>query len=169
VYRQDFSNFFKATQPIIDEQGLNPTEFNLLSGIYLVNTINMRTYRKDRCYNGLLPLRDFHYLDCKLLNLDYSTRKYISGSVVGVENQAKTYAHNKLRIQNEKAYDFNMQKEVFREKRSFNKQMIRSRQLKRCLMILMSKNTLPSKSKDLKAIINETNEMVSWKIMTKMD
>jgi len=30
VHRPDYRNFFHATQPIIDEAGLNPTEFNLI-------------------------------------------------------------------------------------------------------------------------------------------
>ena len=30
----DYSNFFLATQPVIDEEALNPPEYNLIQGIY---------------------------------------------------------------------------------------------------------------------------------------
>ena len=70
IFRQDYTNFYKAMQPVVDEEGLNPIEFNLLAGMYLNKYDNMRTYKKDRRYIGILPDRDFHYLDCMLLNLD---------------------------------------------------------------------------------------------------
>lgn len=34
VYRPDYNSFFCATLPVIDENGLNPTEFNLIRGLY---------------------------------------------------------------------------------------------------------------------------------------
>jgi hypothetical protein len=84
-YRPDYNNFYKCTQPVIDEQGINPAEFNLLAGIYLGKHNSMRTLRKERKYIGILPKRDFSYLDCKLLNLDLTIRKYIPGTMVGFE------------------------------------------------------------------------------------
>jgi hypothetical protein len=89
----------------------------------------MRTYKKDRKYIGILPNRDFYYLDSKLLNLDHTLRKYIPGTMTGFESQAKTYAHTRLRIQNEKVYvaNANLQRDVFQEKKTFNKQLLRSR------------------------------------------
>ena len=35
--RPDYQNFYRATQPLIDEQGLNPTEFTLLKNLNTVN------------------------------------------------------------------------------------------------------------------------------------
>ena len=66
--------------------------------------------------------------------------------MVGFEGQAKTFAHTRLKIRDEKSYvaSANLSREVFQEKKTFNKQLIRSRQLKRALMILMSKNALPT-------------------------
>lgn len=100
---------------MIDEQGLTPPEFNLLAGIYLIKHDNMKSYRKDRRYIGILPPRDFEYLDCKLLNLDHVIRKYIPGTMTGFESQAKLYAHIRLRIRDEKSYmaNANIQREVF--------------------------------------------------------
>jgi hypothetical protein len=89
----------------------------------------MKTYRKDRRYVGILPERDFQFLDCKLLNLDHTIRKYIPGTITGFESQAKLYAHIRLRIRDEKSYvaKANIQRDVFQEKKTFNKQLIRSR------------------------------------------
>jgi hypothetical protein len=103
-FRQDYANFFKAAQPVIDEEGLNPTEFNLLAGMYLIKYDNMKTYRKDRRYLGIMPDRDFHYLDRKLLNLDLSIRKYIPNTIMSFDTVAKQYAHQRLRVTNELAY-----------------------------------------------------------------
>lgn len=36
-------------------------------------------------------------------------------------------------------------------------------------MILMNKSTLPLESKELQKLMEQTNEIVSWKVMTKMD
>lgn len=106
-FRPDFDNFFKACQPVIDEEGLNPTEFTLISGIYLVNKINMKTHRKYRRYMGYLPERDFHYLDNKLANLDREIRRYITASMLSNEQACKGYAHSRLKIENEKVYATN--------------------------------------------------------------
>jgi hypothetical protein len=76
-------------QPVIDEQGLNPSEFNLIASIYLTKYENMRTYKKDRRYIGALPERDFHYLDSLLLNLDQGMRRELVGKQQAFESEAK--------------------------------------------------------------------------------
>jgi len=48
----DYDGFFKATQPLIDEEALNPHEFNLISGIYLVDSINFVTFKKNIPFMG---------------------------------------------------------------------------------------------------------------------
>jgi hypothetical protein len=53
--RPDYINFFKATQPIIDEQGLNPSEFTLIQNLNTVNSHSMRTYRKMKTFLGKMP------------------------------------------------------------------------------------------------------------------
>jgi len=47
--------------------------------------------------------------------------------------------------------------------------MIRARQLKRVLMMLVSKSTIPTEVAEMKVLANEVNDIVSWKVMTKMD
>jgi hypothetical protein len=169
-FRPDYDNFFKCAQPIIDEEALNPPEFTLLSGIYLAKYRNNYTYRKDRRYMGAMPQRDYHYLDFKLINIDRDLRKYVNSSLIGVDNQAKLYAHSRLHVE-EKQYvsNLNLYNEVFQEKKIFNKQLIRSQMLKNALMILMSKNVLPQDRLKRKALISEFRDTVQWKIMLKMD
>ena len=71
---------------MIDEEAMNPTEFTLLSGLFLSKYTNNYSYRKDRRYTGYMPERDYHYLDCKLINIDKDLRKYITSALIGVEN-----------------------------------------------------------------------------------
>jgi hypothetical protein len=55
----DYDSFFKATQPVIDEEALNPPEFNLISGIYLTNSINLITFKKSISCMGAIIKRDY--------------------------------------------------------------------------------------------------------------
>ena len=34
THRPDYSNFFLATLPVFDDNALNPTEFNLIKGMF---------------------------------------------------------------------------------------------------------------------------------------
>jgi len=34
AHRPDYGNFFLATLPVFDDQNLNPTEFNLIGGMF---------------------------------------------------------------------------------------------------------------------------------------
>lgn len=81
VFRQDYTNFFRAAQPVINEEGLNPTEFTLVSGIYLVTNTYMKSRRKCTSYLGAPPTRDYSYLDSRLLNLHRDVRKKIQGYI----------------------------------------------------------------------------------------
>ena len=170
VFRPDYENFFKACQPVIDEQALNPTEFTLLGGLSLTRFSNNYAYRLDRRFTGHMPKRDFHYLDYKLLNIDTSLRKYIQTALVGAEHQAKSYACARLNT-TERQYtqSNNLYREVSNERIFFNKQLIRSKTLKRALMVLLSKNPLPVDKIAMKALLTEFHETFSWKVMTKMD
>ena len=66
---------------MIDEEGLSPPEFTLLKGIYMVDKLNMRSYMKEPCYLGAIPLRDFHSLDLSLINVDKNFRKIIQANI----------------------------------------------------------------------------------------
>jgi hypothetical protein len=45
THRPDYHSFFLATLPIMDEAQLNPSEFNLIRGIYTANSIQLKSYR----------------------------------------------------------------------------------------------------------------------------
>ena len=75
---------------------MNPTEFTLLSGLYLSRYTNNYSYRKNRHYLGSMPRRDYHYLDCKLINIDKDLRKYVTSALIGSDSQSKTYACARL-------------------------------------------------------------------------
>ena len=170
VYRPDYDNFFKCVQPVIDEEGMNPTEFTLLSGLYLSRYTNNYSYRKNRHYLGSMPLRDYHYLDCKLINIDKDLRKYITSALIGSDSQSKTYACARLQTSDTQyVNNLNLYKEVFWERKVFTKQLIRSKILRRALMVLLSRNPIPVEKVALKALAAEFNETFSWKVMTKMD
>ena len=63
VYSADYENFFRATQPVIDEAALNPAVFNLISGVYLTQSINLKTFKKYVPYMGVRFSRDYACLD----------------------------------------------------------------------------------------------------------
>ena len=66
-------------------------------------------------------------------------------------------------------FNLTQYKEIFNERRLFLKQLIRSKRLKRILMIVMSKNSLPKDSREMKALVSEFHETFQWKVMQKMD
>jgi len=120
--RPDYDNFMKAVQPVIDEEAMNPTEFTLLSGLMLSRFSNNYSYRKDRRYVGAMPRRDYHYLDCKLINIDRDLRKYINSALIGVDSQSKHYACARLNTTEERyVLSLNLYLEVFQERKVYNK------------------------------------------------
>ena len=51
----------------------------------------------------------------------------------------------------------------------FNKQMIRSKILKRALMVLFSKNPIPVDKVAMKELTTEFNETFNWKVHTALE
>ena len=117
-----------------------------------------------------MPKRDYHYLDCKLINIDADLRKYLTSALIGIDSQSKSYACARLKT-TEAQYkmSINLYREVMQERRVFTKQLIRSKILKRALMVLMSRGTIPLDKVGAKALHLEFSETFSWKVMTKMD
>ena len=170
VHRTDYSQFFLAAQPVIDEQGLNPPEFNLVNGMYTTNAVQVKQYRRMRPYLGWMPPRDFHYLDCQLLNMSKELRKNIGATAIQTLEDSVNFAHTKLNI-DERAYLSNNrhQLEVFAEQQLFIKTQLKSRKLAQVLIILMTKRLLPSDIKELAAVYNEFSDMFNWKVHSKID
>lgn len=170
MHRPDYSNFFLATLPVIDESGLNPSEFNLIRGMYTSKSMQLKSYRRLKPYVGWLAPRDFAYLDMKLLNITRDLRKYISSNVKEANDTSLQYAHVKFRIDAASyQYNLNTQLEVFNEQKQFTRHQIKSGRLKTALMILMTKKMLPTDSSELLKLYTEFNDLFSWKVMNKAD
>jgi len=54
--------------------------------------------------------------------------------------------------------------QVFQERKTFMRLFIRSSQMKRALLILMLKNTLPTDVEELKLVWADFNDNVNWKV-----
>jgi hypothetical protein len=102
----DYDCFFRATQPVIDEEALNPPEFNLVQGIYLANSINNITFKKNIPYMGSYTGRDYTCLDYALTNVSKDTRKYIMSNLNSNDLTLKSYITAKMNL-NEKEYQSN--------------------------------------------------------------
>ena len=73
-------------------------------------------------YLGAMPKRDYHYLDCKLINIDTDLRKYITSALIGIDNQSKSYACARLNTSEQQfIYNLNLYREIFNERKIFNK------------------------------------------------
>lgn len=94
----DFDSFFKATQPVIDEESLTPPEFNLISGIYLTNSINMVTFKKNLPHMGCQLDRDYSCLDYSLANLGKLIRKYVMQNINSNELTLQSFIESKMKI-----------------------------------------------------------------------
>lgn len=118
VHRPDYSNFFLATMPVMDESTLNPSEFNLLRGMFTSGSTHLKSYRRLKPYVGHMPKRDFFYLDYRLLNVDRDLRKYIATNVNSTAELASQYSHAKLKLEPmQYLTNFNNQLEIFAEQK----------------------------------------------------
>ena len=85
-YNQEYDSFFKASQQIIDEQALNPPEFNILASVYLNDSINLTTFKKTIPYTGYLFQSDYRNLDYALTNLNAQIRKYARSNFASLDS-----------------------------------------------------------------------------------
>jgi hypothetical protein len=74
---------------MIDEDALNPVVFNLISGIYLSNTIDITTFKKSVPFMGVRFKRDYSCLDYAMTNLAKPVRKYFMQNVNSNEDSLK--------------------------------------------------------------------------------
>lgn len=123
VYSVDYDSYFKATQPVIDEAGMVPPEFTLISGIYIVDKINMRTAKKNISYIGAMPTRDYVYLDNSLVNLDRDLRKSMMTTFMANESMSKNFIKARLKVDEASTYTANpnLFNEALSQKRFFLK------------------------------------------------
>lgn len=118
----DYDSFFKATQPVIDEEALSPPEFNLIQGVYLTNSINLTTFKKNLSYMGALLPRDYSCLDYALTNVSKDTRKYIMSNLNSNDLTLQSYISAKMNM-NEKEYQSNpsIYSQILQEKKGYLK------------------------------------------------
>ena len=105
-FNPEYDSFFKATQPIIDEEALNPPEFNLISGICLVNSINLVTFKKSIPYMGYIMPRDYKCLDYSLTNLSKDIRYEITSNFSSLDQNLKSFIKAKTN-ESEEEYQSN--------------------------------------------------------------
>ena len=65
----------------MDEEYLNPAEFNLIRGMFTPQSIQLRAYRRLKPYLGWVPKRDFSFLDNRLINLQQQCRRIIQSKI----------------------------------------------------------------------------------------
>lgn len=171
TYRPDYDSFFMCAQPVIDENGLNPSEFTLLKGLFMQDKFNLKTFRKNKIFNGYLHKRDFHYLDFGLINMNVDVRRYLAANLNILENQSKQYAMAKLGLKSENAFlnNHNLMVEANRERMFFLNAQTRSKKLKNALMILLSKSTIPTDPDELQELYSDFHDTFNWKVQQKID
>ena len=128
-FKQEYDCFFKVTQPIIDEEALNPPEFNLISGIYMTNSINLSTFKKNIPFMGHLHHRDYKCLDFALCNLSKEIRKYITTNLNSVDLTLQGYIQDKLKISEKDQKDASpkVHPQIRQEKKNFLRCQIKAR------------------------------------------
>jgi len=83
----------------MDEAQLNPSEFNLIRGIYTANSLQLKSYRRLKPHQAYLAQRDLHFLDSKLLNVHADLKKFISATIKENTAVALNYAHAKFKTE----------------------------------------------------------------------
>ena len=154
THKPDYVNFFLATLPVIDEQSLNPNEFNLVRGMYTAEAAHLKVYRSVRPHIGSLPQRAFSYLDYSILNLNRDVRRYIVANVTECESQALQFAHAKTHQTNEAQYkgNFKIQMNVFTEQLRYLKHSIKAHKLQQVIMVLLTKRLLPTDLSEMREL-----------------
>lgn len=167
---RDYDSFFKATQPVIDEEALNPPEFNLISGIYLTNSINLTTFKKNVPYMGTVIGRDYKCLDFALTNLSRPVRRVVMSYLNSNDLTLQSFIKARLKM-DEKDYQSNpsIYSQILQEKKAYLKVQIKARQSRRIMMIILSKKMLPLDIEDYNEIYREYHQEMHWKINQQID
>jgi hypothetical protein len=78
----------------------------LIQGVYLTNSINLTTFKKNLPYMGALLPRDYSCLDYALTNVSKDTRRYIMSNLNSNDLTLQSYITAKMNM-NEKEYQSN--------------------------------------------------------------
>lgn len=137
----DYWSFFQVAQPIIDEEALNPPEFTLLSGIHADTTSDALRFRKSKVpFVGCVNTREYSCLDFALTNLSEPVRKRACQLMANIYQQCKTFISAYQKIEEEE-YESNptVYTQILEDKKWLLKLQLRSRQLRRALMVIIAK------------------------------
>jgi hypothetical protein len=169
AHNPDYDSFFKATQPLIDEEALNPTEFNLVQGVYLADAVNMVTFKKNVPYMGNVFLHDYKCLDYALTNLSKDIRKYLMTNLGSIEMTLQTFICAKMKWKEgeEKEYASNpsIYAQIMQEKKNFLKTQIKARQLRRIHMMITNKSTIPMDVDEYADMYARYQDDTQWKMV----
>ena len=142
--------FFRATQPIIDEEALNPQEFNLIQSTLDMEHGERGIFSRPSNFMGSMRGvgsfgRVYQCLDFSLINLHKDIRKYAQSNLIALEGTLKAYVRQKNKHMEEaECLDSPLvYSQMMDDKQSFLRMLIRQRQLKRILIMLMNKRTVP--------------------------
>ena len=78
----------------------------MIQGVYLTNSINLTTFKKNLPYMGALLPRDYSCLDYALTNVSKDTRRYIMSNLNSNDLTLQSYITAKMNM-NEKEYQSN--------------------------------------------------------------
>lgn len=92
----EYTQFFKATQPIIDEEALNPPEYNLIKNLFDVAHGERCFYSRPANFVGSLrgvgsSGRVYACLDFSLINLHRDIRKYAQSNHTALEGTLRAF------------------------------------------------------------------------------
>ena len=128
-----------------------------------------------------MPDRDYPFLDLSLLNLNKSVRKHIHSYLMSMDAQLKDYVKVKLGVVDSSASfsaggsgsggvgGLSNYMDLVGEKKLFMRTMIRARQLKRIVMIILTSQTIPLDTEEYARMLTIFNEEVQWKINVRWD
>ena len=144
--------------------------------------MNLKTFKKNSIYMGKMPERDYSFLDLSLLNLNKNVRKHIHSYLMSMDAQLKDYVKFKLGVADSSASfsaggtgsgggvgGLNNYLDLVGEKKLFMRTMIRARQLKRIVMIILTSQTIPLDTEEYTRMQTVFNEEVQWKINARWD
>ncbi|CDW82479.1 UNKNOWN [Stylonychia lemnae] len=166
----DFTQWARSSQPIIDENALAPSQFTLIDQMFGQNCNILHSFKKSKTYMGKIHGRDYQYMDYSMINVDKSVRKYVYNNLISVDNQLKEYLKIKFNHDDTTFIgNLNQYFDLLFEKKQYLKTLLKSRQLRRIVMILLGNKPLPIDLDENQRLQQVFQEDVQWKINTRWD
>lgn len=168
----EYTQFFKATQPIIDEEALNPVEYTLVKNLFDVAHGERGFYSRPANFMGSLRGigsygRAYSCLDYSLINLHRDIRKYAQSNHVAMEGTLRAFVRqrNKHMEEGDCLDSPIVYSQMLADKQSFLRTLIRQRQLKRVFMMMTQKRMIPLEIDEFNKMNKEYHDFMNWKLM----